>query len=226
MTAEDLNNGKRNWDYRYSWLRDSAFTVYALLRLGFTDEADHYVDWLSGLLRNRNADGSLQIMCELAPFHISAIAGFSFLLVISVDTIHGGKDIPELELPHLDGHKGQKPVRIGNGAADHLQLDIYGEIIDSLCVFFLLRHARIQILTLEFPQVHGAKAQSSSFLRQLGLDSRDRRLRLRDLARKGFVDLGSSGREAKFPLLEGKSMTILLSRHELIAIELDRSCSG
>jgi GH15 family glucan-1,4-alpha-glucosidase len=59
---EDLNNGHRNWDYRYSWLRDSAFTVYALLRLGFTEEADHYVDWLSGLLRNRNEDGSLQIM--------------------------------------------------------------------------------------------------------------------------------------------------------------------
>ena len=76
----------RNWDYRYSWLRDSAFTVYALLRLGFTDEADHYVDWLSGLLRNRNKDGSLQIMY----------------------TIHGGKDIPELELPHLDGHKGER----------------------------------------------------------------------------------------------------------------------
>ncbi|GAA6062500.1 hypothetical protein JCM10212_006349 [Sporobolomyces blumeae] len=107
---EDLNGAGRNWDYRFSWLRDSAFTVYALLRLGFTDEADQYVDWLSGLLRNRNADGSLQIMY----------------------TIHGGKDIPEMELPHLDGHKGQKPVRIGNGAADHLQLDIYGEIIDSL----------------------------------------------------------------------------------------------
>lgn len=88
--------------------------MYALLRLGFTEEADHYVDWLSGLLRNRNEDGSLQIMY----------------------TIHGGKDIPEMELDHLDGHKGQKPVRIGNGAADHLQLDIYGEIIDSLVSFF------------------------------------------------------------------------------------------
>lgn len=63
---EDLNNAGRNWDYRYSWLRDSAFSVYALLRLGFTEEADHYVDWLSGLLRNRNEDGSLQIMLVLS----------------------------------------------------------------------------------------------------------------------------------------------------------------
>ncbi|KAK4051167.1 hypothetical protein OIV83_002989 [Microbotryomycetes sp. JL201] len=107
---EDLHGAGRNWDYRYSWLRDSAFSVYALLRLGFTEEADQYVDWLSSLLNNRNEDGGLQIMY----------------------TIHGGKEIPELELPHLDGHKGQKPVRIGNGAADHLQLDIYGELMDAI----------------------------------------------------------------------------------------------
>lgn len=89
------------------------------------------MDWLSGLLKNKNEDGSLQIMY----------------------TIHGGKDIPEQELHHLDGHKGQKPVRIGNGcgipfhsspssttdlfsfacsAADHIQLDIYGELMDAI----------------------------------------------------------------------------------------------
>ncbi|GAA5825609.1 hypothetical protein JCM11251_000307 [Rhodosporidiobolus azoricus] len=107
---EDLEGAGRNWDYRFSWLRDSAFTIYAFLRLGFTDEADQYMDWLSGLLKEKNEDGSLQIMY----------------------TIHGGKDIPEQELNHLDGHKGQKPVRIGNGAADHLQLDIYGELMDAI----------------------------------------------------------------------------------------------
>ncbi|CEQ40217.1 SPOSA6832_01813, partial [Sporobolomyces salmonicolor] len=80
---EDLHGAGRNWDYRFSWLRDSAFTVYALLRLGFTEEADQYVDWLSGIMKNRNEDGSLQIMY----------------------TIHGGKHIPEEELHHLDGHK-------------------------------------------------------------------------------------------------------------------------
>ncbi|BGP15947.1 hypothetical protein JCM10213v2_003939 [Rhodosporidiobolus nylandii] len=107
---EDLNGAGRNWDYRFAWIRDSAFTIYALLRLGFNEEADAYMDWLGGLLKNRNADGSLQIMY----------------------TIHGEKEIPEIELHHLDGHKGQKPVRIGNGAADHLQLDIYGELMDAI----------------------------------------------------------------------------------------------
>ncbi|GAA5849432.1 hypothetical protein JCM8547_000448 [Rhodosporidiobolus lusitaniae] len=107
---EDLNGAGRNWDYRFAWMRDSAFTIYAFLRLGFTEEADQYREWLAGLLRNKNEDGSLQIMYD----------------------IHGGKDIPEIELHHLDGHKGQKPVRIGNGAADHLQLDIYGELMDAI----------------------------------------------------------------------------------------------
>ncbi|GJN89075.1 hypothetical protein Rhopal_002049-T1 [Rhodotorula paludigena] len=107
---EDLNGAGRNWDYRFAWIRDASFTVYALLRLGFTEEADQYVGWLSGLMRNRDPDGGLQIMY----------------------TIHGEKDMPEVELSHLDGHKGQKPVRIGNGAADHLQLDIYGELLDAV----------------------------------------------------------------------------------------------
>ncbi|GAA5981841.1 hypothetical protein JCM10908_004632 [Rhodotorula pacifica] len=99
-----------NWLQRYAWIRDASFTVYALLRLGFTEEADAYIDWLSSLLKNKNPDGGLQIMY----------------------TIHGEKEIPELVLDHLDGHKGQKPVRIGNGAADHLQLDIYGELLDAV----------------------------------------------------------------------------------------------
>ncbi|BGP39748.1 hypothetical protein JCM10449v2_003699 [Rhodotorula kratochvilovae] len=107
---EDLHGAGRNWDYRFAWIRDASFTVYALLRLGFTEEADQYVDWLSGLMRNREKNGGLQIMY----------------------TIHGTKEIPEVELSHLDGHKGQKPVRIGNGAADHLQLDIYGELLDAV----------------------------------------------------------------------------------------------
>ncbi|BGP55296.1 hypothetical protein JCM8202_000628 [Rhodotorula sphaerocarpa] len=107
---EDLNGAGRNWDYRYCWLRDSSFTVYALLRCGMTSEADAYIKFLNSLLDNRAVDGSLQIMY----------------------TIHGEKEMPELELSHLDGHKGQKPVRIGNGAADHLQLDIYGELLDAI----------------------------------------------------------------------------------------------
>jgi GH15 family glucan-1,4-alpha-glucosidase len=102
--------GTRNWDYRASWIRDSSFTLYALIRLGFTQEANAYMDFIFERLRNKNPDGSLQIMY----------------------TIHGGKDLEEIELNHLDGHKGSKPVRIGNGAADHIQLDIYGELMDCI----------------------------------------------------------------------------------------------
>jgi GH15 family glucan-1,4-alpha-glucosidase len=102
--------GTRNWDYRASWIRDSSFTLYALIRLGFTQEANAYMDFIFERLKNKNPDGSLQIMY----------------------TIHGGKDLEEIELLHLDGHKGSKPVRIGNGAADHVQLDIYGELMDCI----------------------------------------------------------------------------------------------
>ncbi|KAF8914864.1 glycoside hydrolase family 15 protein [Mucidula mucida] len=102
--------GTRNCDYRASWIRDSSFTLYALLRLGFTEEANAYMDFIFERLRHKNPDGSIQIMY----------------------TIHGGKELEEIELTHLDGHKGSKPVRIGNGAADHLQLDIYGELMDSI----------------------------------------------------------------------------------------------
>jgi GH15 family glucan-1,4-alpha-glucosidase len=102
--------GVRNWDYRASWIRDSSFTLYALIRLGFTEEANSYLEFIFERLRNKNEDGSLQIMY----------------------TIHGGKDLEEVELPHLDGHKGSRPVRIGNGAANHIQLDIYGELMDCI----------------------------------------------------------------------------------------------
>ncbi|SCV71134.1 BQ2448_2722 [Microbotryum intermedium] len=108
---EDLGGAGRNWDYRYSWLRDSAFSVYALLRLGFTEEADRYIEWLSKAMRNKKPDGGLYIM-----YNIRA----------------GTDGMEEIELEHLDGHKGQKPVRIGNGAADHLQLDIMGELMDAI----------------------------------------------------------------------------------------------
>ncbi|ORY26126.1 Six-hairpin glycosidase-like protein [Naematelia encephala] len=110
--------GGRNWDYRFTWVRDTSFTLYALIRLGFTEEANAYVDFILARLRDRNSDGSLQI----------------------VYTIHGGKDLEEIELAHLAGHKGSKPVRIGNGAADHLQLDIYGELLD--CIYLAQKYSK------------------------------------------------------------------------------------
>jgi pentatricopeptide repeat protein len=107
--------GPRNWDYRYTWIRDAAFSLYALLRLGFTEEAEAFMGWLTDRFRDgrdRKA-GPLQIMYG----------------------IDGRSELDELELGHLEGYRGSAPVRIGNGAADQLQLDIYGELIDSVYLY-------------------------------------------------------------------------------------------
>ncbi|MEU5959775.1 glycoside hydrolase family 15 protein [Micromonospora parva] len=103
--------GQRNWDYRYTWIRDASFSVHALLRLGFTDEAQKYLLWLNARIREAR-DGAipLQIMYR----------------------IDGSPDLPEEVLGHLEGYRGSAPVRIGNGAAGQLQLDIYGEALVSL----------------------------------------------------------------------------------------------
>jgi GH15 family glucan-1,4-alpha-glucosidase len=111
--------GPRNWDYRYTWIRDTAFSLYALLRLGFAEEAAGFMDWLTDRFRERvgHESGPLQIMYA----------------------VDGVAEIPEQVLPHLEGYRGSTPVRIGNGAADQLQLDIYGELIDS--VYLYNKHA-------------------------------------------------------------------------------------
>lgn len=106
--------GPRNWDYRYCWVRDSSFTIYILLRLGFSEEADAYMDFISDRFRkSRGVDGALPIMF----------------------TIRGDTEIPEIELPHLSGYRDSKPVRIGNGAAFHQQFDIYGELMDGIYLY-------------------------------------------------------------------------------------------
>jgi GH15 family glucan-1,4-alpha-glucosidase len=107
--------GVRNWDYRYTWIRDTSFSLYALLRLGFTDEAAGFMDWLTDRFRERvgHESGPLQIMYG----------------------IDGRAELPEEILDHFEGYRGSAPVRIGNGAADQLQLDIYGELIDSVYLF-------------------------------------------------------------------------------------------
>jgi len=105
--------GERNWDYRYTWMRDSAFTVFALLRLGFTKEAQAFAKFIEGVCADPNPDGSLQIMYG----------------------IDGRKQLTEETLDHLDGYMGSRPVRIGNGAYNQLQLDIYGELMDSMYLF-------------------------------------------------------------------------------------------
>jgi GH15 family glucan-1,4-alpha-glucosidase len=105
--------GERNWDYRYTWIRDSAFTIYAFLRLGFRKEAERFMHFVAKLCREANPDGSLQIMYG----------------------IDGRKELTEEVLDHLDGYRGSKPVRIGNGAYDQLQLDIYGELMDGAYLY-------------------------------------------------------------------------------------------
>ncbi|HEX8323429.1 MAG TPA: glycoside hydrolase family 15 protein [Tepidisphaeraceae bacterium] len=105
--------GPRNWDYRYVWIRDASFSLYALLRLGFTDEAAAFMGWLEQRCHEREADGGLQIMYGL----------------------HGEHQLNEITLDHLEGYRKSGPVRIGNGAAKQLQLDIYGELMDSVYLF-------------------------------------------------------------------------------------------
>lgn len=104
--------GARNWDYRYCWLRDSAFTVYALMRLGFVNEATAFINWLFGRMAGCHQDGTLQIMYGL----------------------DGRAELKEIELKHLRGYRDSRPVRIGNAAYDQLQLDIYGELMDAVYI--------------------------------------------------------------------------------------------
>ncbi|HEX9359815.1 MAG TPA: glycoside hydrolase family 15 protein [Streptosporangiaceae bacterium] len=104
--------GARNWDYRYTWIRDAAFTLYGLLRIGLTEEAARFRDWLKDRWQDADSSGTgpLQLMYG----------------------IDGRAELPEETLDHLEGYRGSRPVRIGNGAYRQLQLDIYGELMDAV----------------------------------------------------------------------------------------------
>lgn len=104
--------GERNWDYRYTWIRDASFSVQALLGLGYRDEAEAFVQWLTDRVQESAGDesGPLKIMYR----------------------VDGSSDLAETTLPGWRGYRDSSPVRIGNGAADQLQLDIYGEAMDSI----------------------------------------------------------------------------------------------
>ena len=111
----EILGGERNWDYRYTWIRDASFTVFALLRLGFVEEAGAFGDWLTDRFRDggEGVCGPLQVIYG----------------------IDGRSELEEETLDHLSGYCGSAPVRIGNGAAKQLQLDIYGELIDSVYLY-------------------------------------------------------------------------------------------
>jgi GH15 family glucan-1,4-alpha-glucosidase len=103
---EDIG-GVRNWDYRYCWLRDSAFTLYALQLLGFSSEAGAFIEWLTRTTAGRADD--LQVLYGIG----------------------GERLLPEVQLDHLEGYRGSRPVRIGNAASRQFQLDVYGEVLDT-----------------------------------------------------------------------------------------------
>jgi len=110
--------GERNWDYRYTWVRDASFSVYALLGMGFRDEAAALGRWLRDRVDEQAGRGG-------SPLNI-------------MYRIDGSTDLREEVLEHWEGYRGSAPVRIGNGAADQLQLDIYGEAMDS--IYFADKH--------------------------------------------------------------------------------------
>jgi len=104
--------GERNWDYRYTWIRDGSFSIYALLGLGYVEEAAAFGVWLRDRAAEWNGAGArpLKIMYR----------------------VDGSSDLTEETLEHFEGWRGSRPVRVGNGAADQLQLDIYGEAMDAV----------------------------------------------------------------------------------------------
>ncbi len=105
--------GERNWDYRYTWIRDASFTLYALIRLGYSEEAAAFMKWIEGRCSDCQPEGTLQTMYG----------------------IDGRVDLSEEKLPHLEGYMKSTPVRIGNGAYNQLQLDIYGELLDAAYLY-------------------------------------------------------------------------------------------
>ena len=111
--------GVRNWDYRFTWLRDAAFTIYALIRLGFVDETEAFIEWLKDRLSDDAQRGPLQVMYAL----------------------DGRQKLDEISLNHLCGYENSRPVRIGNAAYEQLQLDIYGEMMDSIYLANKYGHA-------------------------------------------------------------------------------------
>jgi GH15 family glucan-1,4-alpha-glucosidase len=109
----ELVGGERNWDYRYTWIRDSAFSMYAFLRLGYTKEASEFINWIENQCLDISRGSHLHLMY----------------------TIDGLRNIEEFSLNHFKGYNNTKPVRIGNKASNQFQLDIYGELMNCVYLF-------------------------------------------------------------------------------------------
>jgi GH15 family glucan-1,4-alpha-glucosidase len=105
--------GAANWDYRYTWIRDASFTLYALMRLGYTSEAQAFMLWMERRCRDLKPGKPLQVVYRL----------------------DGGRELPEHILKNFEGYQHSRPIRIGNAASEQLQLDIYGELMDSVLIY-------------------------------------------------------------------------------------------
>jgi len=110
FSLPEASGAGRNWDYRATWIRDASFTVYAFMRLGFVEEAEHFRKWASQRVMAADREHPIRIMYA----------------------IDGSEALDESELPHFSGYAGSKPVRIGNAAHAQSQLDIFGELLDSV----------------------------------------------------------------------------------------------
>ncbi len=113
----ELHGGERNWDYRYTWIRDSAFSMYVLLKLGYREEASRFINWIENTCLNDPSSDRLHLMYSIS----------------------GKRDLEESLLDHFEGYQGSKPVRIGNKAHKQCQLDIYGELMN--CVYIYDKYA-------------------------------------------------------------------------------------
>jgi GH15 family glucan-1,4-alpha-glucosidase len=105
--------GERNYDYRFTWVRDASFTLYALMRIGYIDEARAFMQWMEKRCQELKPGRPLQVMYR----------------------IDGRHELPEMNLRHFEGYRKSAPVRIGNAASGQLQLDIYGELLDSIYIY-------------------------------------------------------------------------------------------
>ena len=173
--------GPRNWDYRYTWIRDAAFSLYGLLRLGFTSEAADFMGWLDARYREQQGDS----------MPLGVLYG-----------IDGRSDIPETTLDHLDGYRGSRPVRIGNAASKQIQLDIFGELFDSVYLFnkYGCAHFLRRVEASAFAAGLALEELAASRRRHLGSPRRPTRFRLFPFDVLGCLRSGPAiGRQAFVP---------------------------